>query len=125
MNSVTLLGGIYNPLELKGEGDRKYIRFSLGVASSARSKEDSTKYELVMQYFNCTAFGKTAERLFKHYEKGNRVFIIGRLQANEYEKEDGTKQKFVNIAVEKLDIIDTKKQIAENNLPKNMNDEPF
>lgn len=55
------------------------VKFSLAV--NGRKKQDGTNTE----YFNCTAFGKTAEILLKYGTKGKMLFVTGAMQSRKWQ----------------------------------------
>lgn len=95
MNKIELLGRIGNDLKLEGEGDKQYTRFSLAV----RKGKDET------DWFNCTAFGKSANTLYNWCEKGSQIVIVGKM--NSSKKEDKT---YWSVNVDEVHIIDFKKK---------------
>ena len=95
MNKIELMGRIGNDLKLEGEGERQYCRFSLAVR---KGKEET-------DWFNCTAFGKSANTLYNWCEKGSQVCIVGRMTSSK--KEDKT---YWSVNVDEVHIIDFKKK---------------
>lgn len=95
MNKITLVGRIGQDIELKGEGDKKYTRFSLAV----RKGKDET------DWFNCTAFGNTANTLCNWCEKGSQIALSGRMTSSK--KDD---RIYWNVEVNEVEIIDFKKK---------------
>ena len=43
-------------------------------------------------FFNCTAFGKTAEFVSRYFKKGQQVLVEGRIQNRTWEDTTGTKR---------------------------------
>jgi single-strand DNA-binding protein len=48
------------------------------------------------------AFGKTAENVSAHMEKGKRVLVSGRLQSRKYETSSGDKRETYEVVAEKV-----------------------
>ena len=103
MNKIELLGRIGNDLELKGEGEKQYIRFNLAV----RKGKDET------DWFNCTAFGKNANTIFNWCEKGSQVAIIGKMVSSKKDE-----KIYWGVNVDEVDIIDFKKKEEAAEQPK-------
>ena len=118
-NRVTLGGRITKELELKSSGSGNYYcQFSVAITTG---KDKHT------EFFNCTAFGKTAELVTQHFGKGSNILIDGRLAQNTYEK-DGQKRSTTSVTVDNVFFIDSKnetpKQETFEELPDN-SDLPF
>lgn len=76
------------------------------VACNRMSKDKKT------DFFDCVAFGKTAELVADLLRKGEQVVIYGRLQIDEWEK-DGVKRTSPKIIVNQFDKIRPPKQQEE------------
>ena len=66
-------------------------------------------------FFNVTAFGKTAEFVSKYFQKGQQVAVIGRLQNRSWEDDQGQKHYATDVIAEEVYFADSKKQQSENN----------
>src|SRR6056297_1132967 len=99
--NISDVARITKDLELKHTQDNKpLLRFS--VAQNDYKKEG--------HFFNCVAFGKTAELIANYCHKGDMIYIQGELWNNNYEKEDGTKVYQDVITVNSIKFIEPKKQ---------------
>lgn len=91
MNSVQILGNLVRDPEVR------YTKTGRPVASftvaASDSYVDSTTKEVRERtaFINCVAWGKLGENVGT-LQKGNRVFVEGRLQTRSYEAQDGTKR---------------------------------
>lgn len=65
-------------------------------------------------FFNVTAFGKTAEFVSKYFEKGQQVAVIGRLQNRNWEDDQGQKHYATDVIAEEVYFADSKRQQVEN-----------
>jgi len=63
----------------------------------------------VTDFFNCTAFGRTAENIEKYFSKGRMICIEGSIQINTFEK-DGKRNSYTNIIVERFHFTGERKQ---------------
>lgn len=107
MNLVVLSGRLVKDPELKfGQSGKAYTRFTIAVdkAFSSDSKAD---------FFNCVAFGKTAEFIGEYFRKGKKILLQGKLQTSVYEAE-GKKNYSVNVMVDSVEFADSKTTDAEN-----------
>lgn len=68
-------------------------------------------------FFNCVAFGKTAEFTEKYLKKGTKVVLEGELQNNNYTNKDGQKVYGMQIVVNSLEFAESKS--SSNSAPAN------
>ena len=116
MNKVILSGNLTRDPELKVTGSGKsLVRMSIAV-SRQYSKESA-------DFFNLTAWDKTAEFCAQYLKKGSAVLIEGRVENDNYEK-NGVKHYGVNIQVERLESLG-KRQSDGAPPPDEDNDLPF
>jgi single-strand DNA-binding protein len=83
---------------------------SFTIAVDRRFKQDG---QPTADFFNCTAFGKTAEFVEKYLTKGVKVVICGELRNNHYEK-DGVKHYSEQIMIESIEFAESKRASEEN-----------
>lgn len=101
MNLVVLMGRLVRDPETKDANGTQLCKFSIAV--------DRLKGEA--DFFNCTAFNKTAEFIGKHFVKGQRILISGRIQNSTYTKKDGSKGYSTDIIVNNAEFADSKKDV--------------
>lgn len=100
MNVVALMGRLTRDPEIKfGQSGKAYCRFSIAV-NRPFSKDET-------DFFNCVAFGRTAEILGEYFRKGQQISLNGRLQMNQYEV-NGEKRTSYDVVIEAFDFIGTK-----------------
>lgn len=115
-------------------GEMKDIaNFSIAVNRPFRNSNG--EYEA--DFFNCSAFGKTAETIGKYCGKGKQVCLIGRTQNEKFVNKDGIEIKRDKFIVDKLELLcsanDGQQQnnFTQQQMPNNMieeineNDLPF
>lgn len=61
-------------------------------------------------FFNLTAFGKTAEFISKYFTKGQQVLVTGRIQNRTWEDDKGQKRYATDFIVEEKYFADSKKE---------------
>lgn len=106
MNKIYLIGNSARDVELETKGETKFARISLAVAR--RFDKETT------DWFNCTVFGALAEKVACVYvKKGTKVAITGRIEFNDYEKEDGSKVKTHSVIIEELELLGGKSESEE------------
>lgn len=127
MNLVALMGRLTADTEVRYTADGKAVA-KLSLAVNRRfSKENET------DFFNCIAFGKTAEFIEKYFKKGMKAVITGELRNNHYTDTNGVKHYSEQIVINNIEFAESK-QVKENNaatsfmdIPDNVEDEglPF
>jgi len=81
MNKIVFLGRLTKEVEMRKTGsDLAVAQFNLAV----------NNYKGEADFFNLTAFGKTAENIGKFVKKGQQLLVEGRVQNNNYEKDGRT-----------------------------------
>lgn len=102
-NKTILAGRLTGTPELKNGATVKYVDFSIAVNERYKEKED-------VHFFNCRAYGKTAETIAKYFDKGRAILIDGRLSNSRWTDDDGNKHSMVRVIVEKFEFVDAKKK---------------
>ena len=98
MNKVFLSGNLTRDPEVRySQNGKAYAR--MGIAINRRYKDQDT-----VDFFNMTAFDKTAEFCGRYLVKGSRVLVEGRLQTSSYENKDGVKVNSVDIMVDNIEF---------------------
>ena len=125
LNECTLAGRVsYHHIKESANGN-KFATFGL-VTSESRKKTD-WEYEDVAQFHNCIAFWKMAEFFEKRYKKGNNVLLKGRIEYQEYEKDDVKKINTTIVVTQFVHIQDKKSesQISAQDVDETFNNIPY
>lgn len=102
INQVTLVGRLTRDAELKyTTGGTAIAKFSI---ANNYSKKVGDQWQELVNYFDCTVFGKTAEALNQYLVKGKQVAIAGELQQNRWQQ-DGQNRSKVEIRVHTLQLL--------------------
>lgn len=126
MNKVILGGNLTRDPEVRysqSENPMAIARF--GIAINRRFKRQG---ETDCDFFNCTAFGKTAEFVEKYFRKGTRIILSGRIENNNYTNENGEKVYSVQVLVEEVEFGEKKtsdSQSVVNGANNNSNNDDF
>ena len=107
MNKVMQMGRITKDIDLRFSQAAEPLavaKFGLAVA-----KKFKRQGEPEVDFFNCVAFGKTAENINNFFSKGKMIFIIGSLKTGNYEK-DGRKIYTTDIVVDEFFFTGEKKE---------------
>lgn len=121
MNKIELLGRLSKDPEIRyTQNNIPVASFSLAV-SRRFAKENETNVD----FFNCTAWNKTAEIISKYVKKGQQIAVIGRLQNRNYEDNQGRKHYVTEIVVEEFYFCGNKQQNEQETMEDFGNDLPF
>jgi len=111
MNKVFLTGNLTRDPEVKYTPSGKAMS-RMGIAVQRRFKNSETGQSDV-DFFNLTAWEKTAEFCGRYLKKGSRVLVEGRLQTYSYAMQDGSKRSGVDIQVENIEFANSGKREGE------------
>ena len=98
INQATLYGNLTRDPELKAlPSGTNVCNFSVATNRTYKDKDDK-KVEQV-EYHNVVAFGKQADLIAQYLKKGSPIYVVGRLQTQNWEK-DGVKHYRTEVVVE-------------------------
>lgn len=87
VNNVVYQGNITKDLDLRyGQSGTAVLSFSIGVSRDFVDKQSGKRES---DFINCKAFGKTAELIANHFQKGSEILVTGRTQTGNYENQQG------------------------------------
>lgn len=112
MNKLIMMGRLTKDPETRAAGQTTVSNFNLAV--DRKYKKDG---EPATDFFDCTAFGKTAEFVEKYLRKGTKIILDGRLQNDNYTDKNGNKVYRTRIYVDSLEFAESKKEPENNNPP--------
>lgn len=105
MNSINIIGNLVNKPELKVSGETKYTRFSIAVNSYSKGEKK-------VEFFDVVAFGKNAESICSHLDKGYTLPICGHLHQDVYTNKEGKKIASVCIYLDCFTFVSNKKDAS-------------
>lgn len=108
-NQVVLVGNLTRDVEIRFSGGGTAIG-SFGLAVNERVK-DGEGWKDYVNFFDVTAFGKTAEACAEHLAKGRPVLVAGRLRHERWEK-DGSKHSRVKVLADRIQFLGSKPEGA-------------
>ena len=95
--SVTVLGNVgKDPVVRSTSSGDRVVNFSIATSEKRKGVETTV-------WFNCVAFGKTAEIAELYVRKASKVLVAGRIQTREYEK-DGAKVQAWEVVIDRLSL---------------------
>ncbi len=105
-NQVTLMGNLTRDPNLSyTPGQTAVSEFGLAVNRKWK-KQDGSQGEEVL-FIECQCYGKRAEVINKHFEKGRSIFVQGRLKLEQWES-DGKQHSRIRVVVENFEFIGSK-----------------
>lgn len=111
MNECVFYGRISKDIELRYTANQMAIaKFSIAVNRQFQNQDKKA------DFFNMTAFSKTAENIERFFRKGSRIVVRCHAQQEEYTNKNGVKVNTVGFIVDQFDFVDTR---AEGGITKN------
>ena len=105
-NKVIMVGRTTRVPEVKMSTElTKVVTFDLAVSRSFGDGETD--------FFNCVAFGKTAETIAAYVRKGDLILVEGRLEIDKWTDREGVNRERTKIVVSKFTFLETKKSRKE------------
>lgn len=111
MNKVVMMGRLTKDPEIRfttGETQTAVAKWSIAV-----DRRYSKGGDRQADFFDCTAFGKTAEHLEKYWKKGMKMALIGRLEQSQWRDKEGKPRSSVGITVEEVEFCERKDAAAQ------------
>ena len=112
MNSIIIKSRLTADPELKYTQNNTAVT-SFSVAVNRRFVQEGQQDT---DFFNVTAWSKTAEFITKYFKKGQEILIQGRLQQRSWETESGEKRYAVDIVAEQVEFCGSKSDSSNVNL---------
>lgn len=113
MNRVVLIGRLTRDPELKTTTTGKQVT-SFGIAVDKRMKPADGP---TADFFNVSAWGKTAEFVAVYLTKGRLVAVDGRIETRKYTDRDGNAREAFEIVAENVQGLDKPKDEAARAVP--------
>lgn len=100
MNSVVLVGRLTKDPESRGQNDMAMCKFTLAVDKYKRGEVD---------YINCIAFNKVAERILSYVHKGDRLGVKGKISTGSYVNKEGVTVYTTEVIADDIDFLQDRK----------------
>lgn len=108
MNEIILSGRLVKDPEVRYTQTQKVVTlFSLAVSREVKNEQGNYDAD----FFNCVAWGKTAELMGNTLKKGARILLSGRVQIRNYES-NGERKYITEVIVNKFEYLDRKESKA-------------
>ena len=103
-NKVLLLGNLTRDPQLSYlPSQTAVVEFGLAINRTWTGKDGEKKESTC--FIDCRAFGRQAENVNKYLNKGNPLFVEGRLDFDSWTAQDGTKRSKHRVTVETFQFI--------------------
>jgi single-strand DNA-binding protein len=56
-------------------------------------------------FWDCAAWGKTAETVMRYCKKGKQVFVVGRLRTRKFQNAQGQEREAVEVNIDSLELL--------------------
>ena len=111
MNKVILLGRLARDPEVRYTQNKiMSVRFSIAVDKRFKRENEERQAD----FFNCVAFGRTAEFISNYFGKGQKILLFGYLSTvSAINSETGKQYTLVNVVVDEAYFADGKKKADE------------
>jgi single-strand DNA-binding protein len=111
-NKVIQLGRLTRKPELRYTPSQTAV-VDFGIANSRTRKDAQGNDCSDPTFIDCTMFGKRAEVISKYFDKGDPIFIEGRLSYEKWTAQDGTKRSKLKVMVENFEFVQGSKNREE------------
>ena len=115
VNEVTLVGRLTKKPELIKNNKSDIVKFSMATNRQWTDKNTGAKVEKV-EFHNITFFGKVAGVICQWFDKGDEIYVRGRLQTDKYTNKKGIEVYSTGIIGENFKF-GQKKRGSEGNQP--------
>jgi len=102
INLAQVCGRLTKDPELKTTQSGTQV-LSIGVASNRTYKDKDGNKVKETEFHNVTAFGNTAINIDQYFNKGDEIYVMGRLKTSSWEK-DGAKKYRTDVIVDKFEF---------------------
>ena len=105
MNRFECIGRLVADAEIKLASGKSVATFRIAVPRRYKGENGERESD----FFNCVAFGKTAETIEKlALTKGTKLFLSGEMRNNNFTGQDGVKRYSVEIVVNDFEFCESK-----------------
>lgn len=104
MAKVILIGNVGRDCELRYTASGSAMgAFSLAVNN--RKKNNAGEWEDQTEWFNCTIFGDTAERISQFVVKGKQLYVEGRITMRSWTDDKGQKHERMEVIANSVQLL--------------------
>lgn len=100
LNQLVIMGRLTQSPEIFTSERGNVVRFT--IANNGFKEET--------YFIPCVAFGKNADTVQNHLDKGDQIIVVGKLTQKNYQAKDGTKRTAFEIVVNEINFVDVKQK---------------
>lgn len=105
INKVILIGNVGRDPEIRNTNSGATVA-NLSLATSERWKDKQTsEMQERAEWHRLVAFGKVADIISAHVEKGAQIYVEGRLQTREWEDNEGQRRWTTEIVINDMQML--------------------
>ena len=82
---------------------------NLSIACNEKYKDKSGETKELTEYINVVFFGKLAEIVTKYVEKGNKIYIEGKIKTDKYTDKNGVEKYSTKVIANQMELLGGKK----------------
>lgn len=103
-NKISLIGNVGAQPEIREVGDTKVASISLGVTEKGYTTKGGKTIEDKTTWFRVALWRGLAEVVEKYVNKGDKLFVEGKMLSREYEK-DGAKHTAWEVLATEIELL--------------------
>lgn len=104
MNSVQIIGNLGDDGELKyTQGGSALLRLRVAVNDTWKDRDGNKQQKT--HWMSCVLWGKRAEALHPHVNKGDKIGIEGSLEQRSWEDQNGNRRSTIEIKVRDVTLL--------------------
>ena len=121
-NKVILVGNLTRDIEIRYSQAGLAIS-NTAIATSRKFKANDGEQKEEVCFTDITFFGRSAEVANQYLRKGSKILVEGRLVFDQWVDQNGQKRSKHSVAVETMQMLDSKNDTATSNtaIPQNEN----
>ena len=113
MNKIIVIGNLGRDPELRYTPSGQAVT-GFSLASTRRYTSNGERREET-EWFNCSAWGRLAEVANQYLQKGQQIYVEGRLRSREYNTQAGEKRFTMDINITELQMLGQGRNGQEHN----------
>ena len=115
LNKILLIGHVGKQVEVRTVGDSKVASFTLATTEKYRDRNGEVKENT--EWHNIVIWGKLADVAEKYVQKGNQLYIEGKLKTEKYTANDGTDRYTTKVYALSMQLLGGKPDGQQNQAP--------
>lgn len=111
MNKIVLIGNISKEPEMSTVGQNQTVKCAFSIAVNRKFKDQTGQYPT--DFFNCIAWGKTAQFIGTYFHKGQKIALTGEMQNRSYQdSQTGATRYITECIVDAAEFVEKKETSA-------------